>query len=63
MRTETPAFESLRDAIDQFVRDCAMMNVSEIRLATLESLLHLGRGADTLSLVLAERRRQEPGNG
>lgn len=60
MRTETPAFDSLREAIDQFVRDCTMMSVAEVRVETLERLLHDGRGADTLALVLAERRRQEP---
>ena len=37
-----------------------MMSVAEVRVETLERLLHDGRGADTLALVLAERRRQEP---
>ena len=60
MRDDTPAFDSLRDAIDQFLRDCTMMSVSEIRVETLEQLLDHGRVADTLSLALAERRRQEP---
>lgn len=63
MRVETPAFDSLRDALDQFVRDCTMMSVSEIRVETLERLLDHGRGADTLALAMAERRRQEPTNG
>lgn len=63
MRVETPAFDSFRDAVDQFLRDCTMMSVSEIRVETLERLLDQGRGADTLALALAERRRQGPDNG
>lgn len=63
MRDDTPAFDSLRDAIGQFLRDCTMMSVSEIRVETLERLLDHGRVADTLALALAERRRQEPVNG
>jgi hypothetical protein len=63
MRDDTPAFDSLREAFGQFLRDCTMMNVSEIRVETLERLLDHGRGADTLALALAERRRQEPVNG
>ena len=63
MRTDTPAFESLRDAMDQFVRDCIMTGVDEIQRETLERLLYEGRTADTLTLAIAERRRQEPGNG
>jgi uncharacterized protein with von Willebrand factor type A (vWA) domain len=63
MRCDIPAFDSLREALEQFVRDCTMMSVNEIQRETLERLLDHGRGADTLALALAERRRQGAPNG